>query len=66
MKAKFYTAIEVAALLGLSPRHVAHLTKLLLPSKVRQGRDWLYSASEIKVLRHRNLKPGPQTKGGTT
>jgi hypothetical protein len=52
-----YTAPEVAALLALSEDRVRRLATRLGVGR-KHGRDWLFSAADVAVMRDRNTQRG--------
>lgn len=56
-----YTTNDVATRLGVHPGHVRKMAVSLGVGQ-RIGRDWLFTADDVRRLEQRNTKPGPRAR----
>jgi excisionase family DNA binding protein len=62
MDKQFYTTVEAAPLLGLSPRSVTKYAKLGQIKAEKVGRDYVISAEELEHFKNTPRKVGRPVK----
>jgi len=65
MAEEWITTKEAAAILGITPEHMAYLLRKGIVRGQKIGRDWITTRSAIEEYEENRPKPGPKPKSRT-